>query len=277
MTAEKTGVFACDNGGHSTCVVTVKGFSQFPSVKGEYRDRTLVNKLGTHDYIVEFKGKKYMAGTLAQTESRFPMQMHTRSKQHLFYDLSVMISIHQYGFDKNFVITSVPISMHHDEEKEGIRKRLVGEWTLGVNGIEKTFTIEDVKVAPETVSAFWIHEPEGKTRYLDIGSRTLGFGTTVKEGTMMKYIDSESGTFMGKGLEATETTNYEEFADYIGGKLLALWDENDTVYVLGGGAKNKQIVKHLKTYFKRLEVMEQPQLANAKGMYLLGRNVYGRA
>ncbi|MED1469866.1 ParM/StbA family protein [Bacillus salipaludis] len=275
--AEKAGVFSCDNGGHSTCIVTAKSFSQFPSVKGEFRERSLVNPSGTHDYIVEFKGRRYMAGTLAQTESRFPMQMHSRSKQHLFFDLSIMISLHQFGYDKNYLITSVPISMHHEEEKEGIRKRLVGEWSIIVNGIERTFTIEDVKVAPETVSAFWIHEPEGKTRFLDIGSRTVGYGTTLKEGSVMKYIDSESGTFMGKGLEATETTNYEEFADFIAGKLLAQWDENDKVYLLGGGAKNKLIVNQLKKYFKKTEVMENAQLANAKGMYLLGRNVYGRA
>jgi plasmid segregation protein ParM len=236
-----------------------------------------VNPQGSHDYIVEFKGKKYMAGTLAQTESRFPMQMHTRSKQHLFYDLSIMIAIHQFGYDKNFLITSVPISMHQGEEKDGIRKRLVGEWSIVINGIEKTFTIEDVKVAPETVSAFWIYEPDGKNRFLDIGSRTVGYGTTIKEGNIMKYIDSESGTFMGKGLEATETTNFEEFTDYLAGKLLALWDEKDKVYLLGGGAKNMTIVNQFKKYFKDAEVMENPQIANAKGIYLLGRNVYGRS
>jgi plasmid segregation protein ParM len=236
-----------------------------------------VNPQGSHDYIVEFKAKKYMAGTLAQTESRFPMQMHTRSKQHLFYDLSIMIAIHQFGYDKNYLITSVPISMHQEGEKEGIRKRLVGEWSLVINGIERKFTIEDVKVAPETVSAFWINEREGKTRFLDIGSRTVGYGTTIKEGSIMKYIDSESGTFMGKGLEATETTNFEEFADYLAGKLLALWDDKDKVYLLGGGAKNMIIVHQFKKYFKNAEVMENPQIANAKGMYLLGRNVYGRS
>jgi plasmid segregation protein ParM len=274
---ERTGVFACDNGGYSTCVVTAKCFNQFPSVKGEFRERALVNPQGSHDYIVEYKSKKYMAGTLAQTESRFPMQMHTRSKQHLFYDLSIMIAIHQFGYDKNYLITSVPISMHQEDEKEGIRKRLVGEWSLVINGIERKFTIEDVKVAPETVSAFWINEPEGKTRFLDIGSRTVGYGTTIKEGSMMKYIDSESGTFMGKGLEATETTNFEEFSDYLAGKLLALWDDKDQVYLLGGGAKNMTIVNQFKKYFKNAEVMENPQISNAKGMYLLGRNVYGRS
>src|SRR6185437_14465054 len=235
-----SGVIVVDDGGHSTGVVTKNGQEMFPSVKALYGDRNLTDvSSGKYDYVVEYKGEKYVMGTLAKYDSRLPLQMHTDTKQHLFYDLSVLVGIHQFGYLQNYLITSVPIGMHNEEEKSGRIARLKnpGSHTITVNGIKKTFRIEDVKVAPESAVAFWINEPQGESRYIDLGSRTIGYATTINENGVIRFIDSESGTFKGKGLEALNVSyNPKSLADFICGRLISMWNKEDVVHLLGGGA-----------------------------------------
>lgn len=274
----QSGLISVDDGGNSTCVVTKNAQEKFPSVKGLYGKRTLTDVSGKYDYIVDYKGERYAMGTLAKYDCKYPMQMHTSTKQHLFFDLSVLVAIHQFGYSTNYLVTSVPISMHNENEKYGRISRLLGEHTIVVNGISKTFNIMDVKVAPETAVAFWLKEQEGKSRYIDIGSRTVGYATTIYEDGMTRFIDTESGTFAGKGLEALGD-NYEQkaLADLICGKLMVDWNEDDVVYLLGGGALDKKLVSSIKGYFPKAEVIDNPQMANAKGMYVLGRQVFDLA
>lgn len=273
-----SGLIAIDDGGFSTCVVTRSGQEKFPSVKGLYGNRTLTEVNGKYDYIVEYKGKKYVMGTLAKYDCATPMQMHTNSKQHDFFDLSVLVAIHQFGYSQNYVIVSVPISMHNEKEKYGRIARLLGDHTIVVNGKSKTFNIMDVKVAPETAVAFWIKEQQGKTRFIDLGSRTIGYATTVLEDGTTRFIDTESGTFHGKGLEALGTEyDQQGLADYICGRLVANWKGSDVVYLLGGGALDDELVSSIKEYFPKAQVIDNPQMANVHGMYLLGRAVYDLA
>lgn len=273
-----SGLISIDDGGNSTCVVTKNLQEKFPSVKGLYGNRTLTDTNGKYDYIVDYKDKKYVMGTLAKYDCRYPLQMHTKTKCHEFFDLSVLVAIHQFGYSSNFVVVSVPIGMHKDEEKEERIKRLKGNHVITVNGKTKNFEIMDVKVAPETASAFWIKEPQGKTRFIDLGSRTIGYATTVCEDGMTRFIDTESGTINGKGLEALGT-DYDQkaLADFICGRLVAEWNENDDVFLLGGGALDNELVSYIRSYFPKSSVMDNPQMANSLGMYLLGRIVYDLA
>jgi plasmid segregation protein ParM len=273
-----SGVIAIDNGGNSTCVVTKHGQEKFPSVKGLYGNRTLTDVSGKYDYIVDYKGEKYVMGTLAKYDCKYPLQMHTDTKQHLFFDLSLLVAIHQFGFSSNHVVVSVPISMHSEDEKRGLIERLIGEHSITVNGHRKSFIIMDLKVAPETAVAFWINEPEGKARYIDLGSRTIGYATTVYEDGTTRFIDTESGTFKGKGLEAlADDYDQQALADFICGRLVAMWNRNDNIYLLGGGALDNKLVESISYYFPNSMVIKNPQMANAMGMYLLGRVAYDMA
>jgi plasmid segregation protein ParM len=273
-----SGVIAVDNGGYSTCIITKDKKENFPSVKGRYGNRTLTDVSGKHDYIVDYEGECYVMGTLAKYDCQYPLQMHTDTKQHLFFDLSILVAIHQFGYSTNYLVTSVPITMHNDEEKYGIIQRLVGDHTITVNGKRKTFNIMDVKVAPETAVAFWVKEPQGKSRYIDLGSRTIGYATTIYEDDVTRFIDTESGTFNGKGLEALEG-DYDQraLADFICGRLVSKWKKDDNVYLLGGGALDNDLVNCIRDYFPKATVLDNPQMANALGMYLLGRVAYNMA
>lgn len=270
-----SGVIAVDDGGSSTCVITKDRQEKFPSVKGLHGNRTLTDTKGKHDYIVDYKGEKYVMGDLAKFDCRYPLEMHTDTKQHLFFDLSTLVAIHQFGFANNFLITCVPISMHNEKEKLGRISRLLGSHTITVNGYTKTFNIMDVKVAPETAVAFWIDEPQGKARFVDLGSRTIGYATTIYSEGINRFIDTESGTFKGMGLEALNK-DYDQkgLADYICGRLIANWNEGDSVYLLGGGALDAKLVESIRRYFPKADTLPNPQMANAIGMYLLGRVAY---
>lgn len=273
-----SGVISIDDGGSSTCVVTRHGQENFPSVKGLLGDRKLTEISSKYDFIVEYKGEKYVMGTLAKNDCKYPLQMHTDSKQNTFYDLSVLTAIHQYGYLTNYLMTSVPISMHNDKEKEGRILRLKGKHTIRVNDITKTFEIEDVKVAPESASAFWINEPKGRNRYIDLGSRTIGYATTLYEHEVTRFIDTESGAFKGKGIEALDVSyNQQALADYICGRLLSMWNPEDDVSLLGGGALDEKLVDAIREYFPKVTALDNPQMSNALGMYLLGRIIYGMA
>lgn len=278
---QNEGIIAIDNGGSSTNVKTATSFVTFPSEKGEiHHDFRLNRNFGSYDFLMELFGKRYAGGTLAE-EASFPLQMHTESKQHIFYDLSILTAIHRYGFAKNYVVTCVPIFMHTPEEKEGLRNRLCREWHFRLNGETKQFTIEDVAVVPETVTAFWVDTPKGKTRWVDWGSRTVGYGTTINQDENMRFLNKESGTFNKKGLEAVGIDNNprqaEALADFIGGRLLSQWDKDDKVIHLGGGALNQNITFKFSEYFPNSEVMKNPKKANVEGMYILGRSVFNRA
>jgi plasmid segregation protein ParM len=274
----QSGVIAIDDGGNTTGIVTKNGLEMFPSVKGLHGNRTITNITGKYDFIVDYKGEKYVMGDLAKWDCEYPMQMHSKTKCHEFFDLSVLVAIHQFGYSQNYLITSVPISMHNEDEKQNRIERLKGEHTITVNGKTKTFYIEDVKVAPETAVAFWLKEPQGKTRYIDLGSRTIGYATTVCDNGATRFIDTESGTFMGMGIEALgEKYNQKGLADYICGRLNRQWSENDDVFLLGGGALDEELVTHIRRYFPKSSVLENPQMANAKGMYVLGRVAYNLA
>lgn len=276
MSGRMSGVVAIDDGGSSTCVITNTSKENFYSVKGLKGERNLTTTNGKHDFIVDYKGESYVLGTLGKYDCSLPMKMLTKTKQHLFYDLSVLVAIHQYGYLSNYVVVSVPIKMHNDDEKKGRIERLKRSHTITVNGVTKTFSIADVKVAPETASAFWIEQPKGKTRWLDLGSRTIGAATCINENGSIRFIDTESDTFFGKGLEALDANyNPKGLADFIYGHVTNTWNKDDKVYLLGGGAKDESLVQYLKQYFPNAEVLDDPQMSNALGMYNLGRAAYG--
>lgn len=270
-----SGVVSIDNGGHSTILVNRQCEEKYLSVKGLYNNGNLTTINGKYDFIVEYKNSVYVMSDLAKYDCEMPLQMFTKTKQNLFYDLSVLVGLHQFSFLSNYIVISVPIEQHTATEKEGLVRRLKGTHTLTVNGVTKTFVIADVKVAPEGASAFFINQPVGKSKYLDIGSRTVNAASCVNIDDTIRFIDSESLTLY-KGIETFNNGfSPKGLADYICGKLLSIWDTSDIVYIHGGGALNKDLCEGIKEYFPRSEVMESPQYANARGMYLLGKTAYG--
>ncbi|MCM3387370.1 hypothetical protein M3649_04375 [Ureibacillus chungkukjangi] len=276
MERKSVGIVSVDDGGFSTCIVTKDKMDKIPSVKGNYgKDRNLTTITGKHDFIIEYKDKVYCAGTLAQFDCELPIKWFGKSKAHIFFDLSVLLSCFLYGYIENYVAVSVPLGSHTPEEKKNRTERLVGSHTMTVNGVTKTFYISDVIVTPESASAYWINEPLQLTRWLDFGSRTSNFASTFNDGESVRYIDTQSGSFY-KGIEQLgENFNSIDLVDYVCGRLFAKgWETEDTINILGGGALIPELVEAAISYFPRAQVMENPSMANAIGMYNLARYAF---
>lgn len=270
------GVLACDDGGYSTVSVNKDGMDLFPSVKSIYgNNRNLTTITGKHDYIIEYNQEKFVAGTLAKFDSSLPIQWHGKSKAHLFFDLSVLLSVFLHGYIETKLAISVPIDQHNEIEKKKRIDRLKGSHTMTVNGKTKTFYISEIIVTPESASAFWVNEPSGLTRWIDLGSRTVNYSTTFKDEDNTRYIDTQSGTFY-KGIEALgDNFNAKALAEYISGRLFAKgWEESDSVNLLGGGALIPELADEIKRYFPLVEIIERPTYANAIGMYNLARHAF---
>lgn len=265
-----------DDGGSNTKCMTKNGIEVFPSVKGIYGNRTLTQVKSKYDFIVEHNGDKYVAGSLALYDCDFPIKMFSRSKQHEFFDLSVLISVHQYGGYNNRILISVPVEVHTEDEKRGRRRRLLGSHTLTVNGVTKTFLISEVGVSAESTAAYWINQESGESFFIDIGSRTINYCKVVNINGECRLIDTSSGTFFDKGLESLGNAfNAKALADYICGQLMAKWSQDVKVNILGGGALNEELVNRIKTYFPNAVVMDEPLTANVKGMFVLAEVAYG--
>jgi len=276
MKNDVTGLVVIDDGGSNTVVVTKNGTEVFPSVKGIYGNRTLTQVTSKYDFIVDYRGERFVLGSLAKFDCDYPIQLFSKSKQHDFFDLSVLTAIHQYGYASNYIVVSVPVRMHTDDEKNGRINRLKGSHTISVNGVMKTFLITDVKVTAESTTAYWVKQPKNESFYLDIGSRTVNYSKVINTDGHCRMIDTASGTFFDKGLEALgEDFNTKALADYLCGQLLAKWNPDSKVYLLGGGALNVELVNRIQYYFKNAEVMENALTANAEGMYVLGGIGYG--
>lgn len=270
-----SGVIAIDNGGNSTCIRTSNVNDWFPSARSAFGNRNIIETPSNKDFIVEYKGSKYVMGEIAEIDSRLKIVSNDKTKDNLYFELSVMVAIHRYGFSTNYLVVDVPINTHNADEKERVIKRLKGEHTITVNGNTRTFNIMDVTVSPETAVAFWVDKPKEKARFLDIGSRTVGYATTYNDGKVVRFIDTESGTFNDAGLSIiSKDFNNEQFADFLFGELTSVWDKNDKIYLLGGGALDESLVNTLKERFPNLEVMKNPKMANAEGMYNLGCRIY---
>ena len=278
MTVGSPSLLAIDDGGYSVNVVySEHNKVSFPSVKGYVKEETnLLSVTGDLDFIVQYEGKRFVAGELGLYDNPLKLQMHTKSKCNLFFDLSVLIAVFKYGRTVNKVAVSVPIKMYNKDEIEGRKNRLEGSHTLTINDVTKTFYIEEVRVAPESAIAFWVNQDYGKTHYIDLGSRTIGIGTTINENGKYRFIDSESDTLFSVGLQALgDKFTPKSLADYIGGLTLSYLNPNNKVYFIGGGANNPELIAGLREYYPNGVVMQQPEFANAIGMYRLMKGVYG--
>lgn len=275
MTNDIAGLIAVDNGGHSTCIATKGVREKFLSVKGYCGEMPITNKHLKHSFIVNYLGQMYSMANHAKYDCALPLKVFTDSKQHDFFTLSVLVAIHQYGYSSNYCVISVPINIMNEDERNGLESILKRSHTITVNGEQKTFAITDLKIVPESASAFWCNQPKGKSNFIDIGSRTIGYSSVINNQDGVRFLNTESGVFK-KGIELLgDNYNSKALAEFLHGNLSRIWNKNDKVYLLGGGALDANLVTCIKEHFPNSEVMEEADMANVNGMYSIGRILYG--
>lgn len=273
-----TGVIAIDNGGSYTKVLnhTMTQVERFHSRQIPVFDLGIAGETfnSKFDFEVEWNGESFYVGRIAERETNaLPIKGFTDSKSTDFFILNALIAIHQYGFDENYVVIDIPIEQYKISiERQNVQQRLEGKHTLKINGNTKSFSVKSVAVMAECINAFWVDQPYGTTRWLDLGSRTINFATLKREGTEVDAIESESGT-LPFGLEKINIRNYATFAKSLEGQLGQYnWKKDDEIYIVGGGAliNNGVIADELRQRFPNSVVVDDPQGIQARGMLLLG-------
>jgi plasmid segregation protein ParM len=262
-------------------VAGLLGAMKFASEIGAYRELNLTNALGKDDMIVEYKGRKVFAGTLAE-ESFLGGSIMGESKAHQDALLRVLIALHRYSnSDLYNVVVGQPIAKHTEEEKNTIKAMLVGEHTVTINGYKKKFRIAQCQVAAEGGAAFWSAPQMGVVRIVDVGSGTVNCASLKDR----RYLDKGSFT-LPFGMNTAGTTDLEEIARSIYANTTAKqWQKDDTVLLVGGVAN--ELIEAMRKYYPNASVLKptlkvndgvkilQPTYANAVGFYNIGKAVYG--
>lgn len=279
-----TMIIGLDGGNNAIKVFGEKGEMMFPSALGEFRERKLTDSFSKDDMMFEFRGKKGFAGTLAQYESEFSASMIGDSKAHEELLIRVLLALHRYDDETNFnIVVGQPISKHTEKEKQKMKNMLEGSHEFILNNVKKVINILTVAVAAEGGSAFWANPKKGKIRLLDFGSGTVN-GATLIDG---RYIDRDSFT-LKYGLNTIISEDVASMARAVSVQALKKWDNDDEVYVVGGGAE--QMLQYLFEYFPQVQLLKpkvqikkgssiqmnflSPIFANAVGFYTIGKKVF---
>lgn len=268
-------ILGIDAGNYETKVCVNDQVYSFPSDIGEYRELRIKEHFSKDDIVWEYKGEKGFAGTLAKYESEYGGTIKGITKAHPEAILRALIAIHKYGDNINQIIVGQPISTHVDKEKQKIKDALIGEHTLKINEVEKTFVVDRVEVSIEGTAAIISNPVKGLVRIIDIGSGTTNFATLND----MKKIDK--GSFTKRiGTEIMINKDPKEMAKGIRKIISSHWKKDDAIFVTGGGAE--KIYPHLNNFLYNCQILKprignsllNTKYANVVGFYKLAKGVF---
>lgn len=274
-------ILGIDSGNHKVKIAGEHGLMDFISAVGESREINLKQVHGEDDMVFKYEGRKGFAGSLALYESEFGGSLMGDSKAHEDAKIRTLIGIHRYTSIHNLnnetfqIILGQPISKHIESEKDKIKQMLTGFHSIEVNGITKSFTIDQIQVAAEGASAFFCAPQEGLVRIIDLGSGTCNYSTMIDG----RFVDKESGT-LHFGMNTNKTNDTSALARGIATNTLKRWGSGDPVFVVGGAAED--IHQYLIEYYSNIQVMYpifnkqfvSPIFANAVAFYNIAVNVY---
>ncbi|OME54000.1 hypothetical protein BSK59_15580 [Paenibacillus odorifer] len=276
------GIICVDNGGKNTKVLTEDmdtpvvldskkafGHSNFKSVNNHFPEGT---------YKIKWQGKYYFFG-LMMLQTRNVMTSYTASKSTDYFILSVLQSVALYGYKINYLMTTTPFSRYSEDEQNAINDRLIGDHELEINNVVYTFTIADSIVAPECLIASNANKLEGIVRWLDLGSRTVGYASTIGQAATEYFQPLEGynvcGTIEKEGLEIRDVLEregdalkayLEEYVENIYNHLSPIWEDDDKVVAFGGGALVPELIEELQKRYPNLIVDEDPLTMQVRGM-----------
>lgn len=280
-----TQIMAIDGGNFETKVISDGRYDCFSSMIGEWRERTVGERHSPQDMEFhiqnQYEDYKGFAGPFAVIESEYGGTIFGATKNHIDAYTRILLGIwRNIKGDKVKIVVGQPYKSHTPEEKEDIITALKNEHSVTVNGVKKTFTIENVIVSVEGAAAFLNNPINGPVNVIDIGSGTVNCIHFLNK----KIVDLKSDTLLFGAETSKNGKNLEAMAKGIFGQMSRAWNKNDKTYVCGGIAN--LIVEPLKKYFPNIEVLEpkfdlfggkttlEPKYANAVGMYNLALRIF---
>ncbi|MGG0667686.1 hypothetical protein ABE073_04070 [Lederbergia citrisecunda] len=270
-------ILGIDAGNYKAKTVGEYGVDNFHTNICEWFKRNIKESFGADDMEFVIDGQRGFAGLLAKHEDEFGGSMYGDSKAHQDTKTRVLLAIYRYmnkyqiHNDRFSIVVGQPFSKHTTEEKNVIKGMLSGHHEYVVNGDHLSISIDNIEVATEGGSAYWINQAKGLARYIDIGSGTVN-AITVLNG---KIINSSSETF-NFGTETVKNKSLAALANGIIRNTSQLnWKREDAVF-LGGGVA--EIIKPLICqYYMNAQVLdtsEHPMYVNATGFYEIAKRLY---
>ncbi|MFJ7982401.1 ParM/StbA family protein [Lysinibacillus xylanilyticus] len=271
------GVIAVDNGGENVKVFseTMDNPIHFGSAKAKGKKKDLLDPIlppELHSYVVEWKDKIYLTNYRV-TQSKYGMTGFKDSKKDDFFVLSTLIAVAKYGYDINYLCTSIPFKNWNETECDALEELYIGEHDIIIDTVPYHFEIAGVLVVAEAQAGHKHLQVEGKSTLLEIGSRTVGFATNMLETKDGKKVTDfpireKSGTLPRKGLTISNVTDeeYEDYTSDIYAEISDIIDENDKVVAFGGGVLNEEIKKGLANEFKNITFADDPLYVQVRGM-----------
>lgn len=244
----------------------------FESCLGSYRTFNLEKSLGKDDSIVEYEDKKYFVGNIAAEESYDAAKNFLKTKALPDTKILALVGIHKLVDESENVriVICHPIDNHKGRDKNKIKEMLVGEHTVKVNDVTKSFRIESVSVTPECACAkFAIEDLPQIAHCLDIGSATTNYATWIKNG----WIDKLSGT-IPYGFDNSNLSMNDFARKVVMDLSKRVPTISGNVYVIGGLADS--ITPYLIQYVNSHKVLavEEGLFTNAKACYKIGVELY---
>ncbi len=287
---EKTfGVIAVDNGGHNTKVIS-EDMDQPISFKSDKKrgveynleEMPLPTRMETHSFVVKWNDKVYLTNRRMNLMPKFDgMTGNVASKANDYFILSALIGVALYGYDINFLVTSIPYEHKaKKEENDKIKERLLGEHHLIIDGESYEFEIVYVQLAIEAQAGQFYLQEEGITTLLEIGSRTVGFATSefVRNEDGLISIDQpileKTGTLSRKGVEISDIQSKEEYELYVYDIFKSLSkkiDEDDKIVAFGGGVLIDAVKETLEEVYSNIKFADNPLFVQVLGMLEIGK------
>lgn len=284
-------ILGIDAGNHMAKVVGSHGYDKFKTNISEWFQRNLKETFGSDDMEFEVDGQKGFAGTIAMYENEFgDGSIYGETKAHDDTRIRTLLAVTRYLIEHSLntkkvsIVVGQPIKGHTDEEKDKIKKMLLGDHEVVINGQKRNFIIENVGVAQEGSSAFWgcPHPENTKTRIIDIGSGTINAATIINK----LFINTSSDTF-NFGMETVSNKNdYKMVSRGIISNITKLkWSKSDKIYVCGGASE--EILPFIIELYPNAELLKPqilttsgarlftPLYANAVGFYVIGKGAFG--
>ena len=281
-------ILGIDAGSHTAKVMGPFGTDSFLSNVCDWFERDIKEQFGADDMEFEIDGRKGYAGTIAKYEDEFGgATIYGESKAHQDTKIRVLLAINRYvnkycpHITNVSIVVGQPIKGHNDTEKTAIKEMLFGKRTIIVDGITRTFFIENVGVAVEGSTAFWCLPQDGLVRIIDIGSGTVNAATIIDK----KHINNASATF-NFGME---TINNKEDLQAVARGIVQnttklKWNKTDKVYICGGASEG--IFPFIVEHYSNAQLLNpqirtesgvkilSPVFANAVGFYTVAKGAF---
>jgi hypothetical protein len=276
-----------DNGRHKIKGAVIQGkqvhTDDFFSYIGEYVELDF-HANSEDDMIVQIgkKGEKgtFFVGDLARRAGNHGKKAKQDSKAHEQNMVFTLTMLHRLGVVGNVKLgTVVPIENHRSDAKK-MKKMLLGEHIVTVNGVERRMNIIDVLIGVEGGATYYV-TPEEETEdrvvhIMGIGSEKSNFATYDHNG---RYVHNQSGS--------SSTISWEKFRNFskaarpeaiakaiyseVGGYHWDLpyedeyGDVREKVFYVAGGAAD-MLLSEIRKFFPNVRVAPNPLYSDCLGM-----------